>query len=131
MSSKIELDSSIIRHRLPMSSVKFNLRDKYFNMVCNGTKTVEIRFGIRNIATNDTITFVSGGVSVSAIVTNVKIYDGFAAALTEHLNEALPGFNFIEALREYERIYEEKIKEATANNESIMVTAITFRLTTR
>lgn len=111
-----------------MSSV-LNLRDKYFNMVCDGTKTVEIRFGIRTIATNDVITFKNGDVSRTAVVTKVNVYNGFEAALTEHLNEALPGFNFVEALREYERIYEEKIKEATANNESIMVTAITFRLT--
>lgn len=95
---------------------QLNIREKYFNMIKNGKKTIELRLQDekrKNIKIDDTLVFSSNDSELLAKVTNIyraesfeklsKIIDVNKAGFTtfEKLNEALLEFYSLDKQKEF------------------------------
>lgn len=73
---------------------EFTIKKKYFDMIANGSKTVEGRLNkgrFARLKKGDKITWVNEGSKVDVIITRTKTYPDFESMLkTETLNKVLP-----------------------------------------
>lgn len=99
---------------MTQSTHEKHLKDKYFQQINEGIKTVEIRLdkgSSRNIKEGDTIIFYNDvGEEVKCSVTEIIVMDSIRVALDKFLDKALPDITFIdEGVDLYREIYGDNI----------------------
>jgi ASC-1-like (ASCH) protein len=101
---------------------------EFFELVINGKKTCEGRFGKRDLDVGEEIAFECDNDQVKAIIVEITFYTSFEAMLQDNLEELLPGYDMVDALAMYNKIYKEKLLAAEEKKEPIIVTSIKFEL---
>ncbi|MFD4831055.1 ASCH domain-containing protein [Streptomyces uncialis] len=73
---------------------RLTIRKPYFDLVMDGTKTVEIRVGypkIRRMRVGDTLRMISGDDSLTTRIARIHVYDSISALLDAESPTAIGG----------------------------------------
>ena len=94
----------------------FRFKKKYFEMICSGRKSLECRVyypSVRDVKVGDVVRYFWEDRSYDVKIVSVRRYRNFYEMLkNEDIDKLVPGMNFKQALKEYQRIYPEwKIKK--------------------
>lgn len=73
---------------------RLTIRKPYFDLVADGTKTIEVRVGypkIRTMQAGDTLRMISGDDALTTRITRIHVYDSISALLDAESPTAIGG----------------------------------------